>query len=96
MPMRHALPRCLALLLCVAAPLVAATIPVTTALDVDLDDGSCALREAIVAANDDAAYHGCPAGAGPDRIVFDLAPLPATKARSVTLPDAPRVSILPL
>lgn len=86
MPMRHALPRCLALLLCVAAPLVAATIPVTTALDIDLDDGSCSLREAIVAANDDAAYHGCPAGAGPDRIVFDLAPLPATIALQAALP----------
>ncbi len=86
MSVRCALPCCLALLLCVAAPLAAATIPVTTELDIDLDDGSCSLREAIVAANDDAAYHGCLAGSGPDRIVFDLAPLPATIALQAALP----------
>ena len=76
----------LALLLSATAPLVPATIPVTTALDVDINDASCALREAIVAANDDTAYHGCPAGSGPDRIVFDLAPLPATIALLGSLP----------
>lgn len=86
MSVRRALNCGFALLLSAAAPLVAATIPVTTELDVDLDDGSCSLREAIVAANDDAAYHGCPAGSGPDRIVFDLAPLPATIALQAALP----------
>lgn len=54
----------------------AATITVDTAADLDAADGLCSLREAIVAANSDAAYNGCPAGAGADRIVFDLA-LPA-------------------
>ncbi len=33
-------------------------------------DGACSLREAIVAAGDDAAYRDCPAGAGLDDIVF--------------------------
>ena len=86
MSVRRAVPCGLALLLSAAAPLVAATIPVTTELDLDLDDGLCALREAIVAANDDAAYHGCPAGSGPDRIVFDLLALPATIALQAALP----------
>jgi predicted outer membrane repeat protein len=86
MPVRLFLVSGLALWLSAAAPLAAATIAVTTALDVDLDDGACALREAIVAANDDAAYHGCPAGSGPDRIVFELAPLPATIALQAALP----------
>ena len=86
MPVRCALTCCLALLLSAAAPLVAATIPVTTEVDVDLDDGFCSLREAIFAANDDAAYHGCPAGSGPDRIVFDLVSLPATIALQAALP----------
>jgi CSLREA domain-containing protein len=50
----------------------AATITVDTELDLDAADGLCSLREAIVAANDDAAHNDCPAGAGADRIVFDL------------------------
>lgn len=79
-------PATLALLLGFAAPLVAADIAVTTAIDVDFDDPDCSLREAIVAANDDVAYHGCPAGSGPDRILFDLAPLPATIALGAALP----------
>lgn len=54
------------------APLAAATIAVTSAIDVDLDDAECSLREAILAANDDVAWHGCPAGSGPDRIEFDM------------------------
>ena len=49
---------------------VAATIPVTTLSDVDVADGNCSLREAIVAANLDGTYHGCPAGAGEDQITF--------------------------
>ncbi|QQR74582.1 MAG: CSLREA domain-containing protein [Holophagales bacterium] len=68
-----------------AAPLAGATIPVTLAADTDVDDGQCTLREAILAANTDAAYHGCPAGAGPDRIVFSVA-TPATIALSAGLP----------
>ncbi|MCB1009120.1 MAG: CSLREA domain-containing protein [Acidobacteria bacterium] len=52
----------------------AVTIPVTTDTDTDFDDSFCSLREAIVAANTDAAYNGCPAGSGADRIVFALVP----------------------
>ena len=54
----------------------AATIVVNTPADEDIDDGSCSLREAIVAANSNASYHGCTAlGAGvDDQIVFDLGP----------------------
>ncbi len=52
-------------------PLAAATITVTSAVDVDLDDANCSLREAILAANGDIAWHGCSAGSGPDRILFD-------------------------
>lgn len=73
--------------LVVVDPASAATIPVTTTTDVDLDDADCSLREAIVAANTDAGYHGCPAGAGADRIVFDLA-FPATIALTADLPAA--------
>ena len=63
----------------------AATLAVTTAADADVDDADCSLREAIVAANSDAAYHGCPAGSGADLIVFSL-PLPATIALASDLP----------
>ncbi|MCB8942324.1 MAG: CSLREA domain-containing protein [Ardenticatenaceae bacterium] len=56
-------------------PLVhAATIEVTTAVDVVADDGFCSLREAITAANDDAPSGSvageCPAGNGNDVIVL--------------------------
>jgi len=59
-----------ALLLALLAPAgaFAATIPVTTLADVDVVDGACSLREAIVAANTDAPYADCPAGGGDDRI----------------------------
>jgi CSLREA domain-containing protein len=60
--------------LALSAGLSAATIPVTTDLDTDQADALCSLREAIVAANTDASYHGCPAGDGDDRIVFALTP----------------------
>ena len=73
------------LIVALAAPLASATIPVTLAVDTDVDDGQCTLREAILAANTDAAYHGCPAGSGPDRIVFSVA-TPATIALSAGLP----------
>ncbi len=51
----------------------AATITVNTSVDDDLADGECSLREAILAANTDAPRNDCPAGSGPDRIVFTLA-----------------------
>ena len=54
--------------LLLAAPASAATIPVTTTEDTVAADGSCSLREAISAANSDAATGGCPAGADTDTI----------------------------
>ena len=63
----------------------AATITVTTDLDADAADGFCSLREAILAANADAAHNECPAGDGPDRIVFSLA-TPATITLTSELP----------
>jgi CSLREA domain-containing protein len=65
----------LALLLALVLPggSIAATIPVTTLADLDLADGACSLREAIHAANTDAAYVDCPAGDGDDRIELAVA-----------------------
>ena len=51
-----------------ALPASAVMITVTTADDQDLADGFCSLREAILAANTDAARNECPAGAGEDQI----------------------------
>lgn len=48
----------------------AATITVNTTDDERNNDGDCALREAIIAANTDAAVDGCTAGSGADRIEF--------------------------
>lgn len=56
-----------------AAAASAATITVDTTVDDDLGDGECSLREAILAANTDLPRNDCPAGSGPDRIVFTLA-----------------------
>lgn len=63
-----------ALLCALSTPLPAATIFVDTVSDADIDDASCSLREAILAANQDLAYHGCEAGSGGDRIEFQLPP----------------------
>lgn len=52
---------------------VAAVIPVDTLVDADVAEGACALREAILAANADAAHNECPAGSGADRIDLTLA-----------------------
>jgi CSLREA domain-containing protein len=52
----------------------AATYVVNTAVDEDVDNGACSLREAIIAANTNANYHGCAAanaGVG-DSITFNL------------------------
>ena len=51
----------------------AATITVTTTDDVVAANGQCSLREAITAANNDAAFNGCPAGSGSDEIVLGAA-----------------------
>jgi CSLREA domain-containing protein len=47
-------------------------ITVTTLTDSDVADGLCSLREAIEAANSDAAYRGCPAGDLADQIDFGV------------------------
>jgi CSLREA domain-containing protein len=64
---------------------VAVVITVTTDQDVDAADGFCSLREAILAANADAAVQECPAGDGADRIVFGLS-TPATILLAADLP----------
>jgi|GEM_PF-1112263 len=64
-----------ALLACIAtAPAFAETLTVTTTSDVLADDGQCSLREAVIAANGDAASGSttgeCPAGSGADTIML--------------------------
>jgi CSLREA domain-containing protein len=87
-----------------AGAMHAAQIPVTTLDDADVDDALCSLREAIVAANGDAAYHGCTAGGPSDRIdltsfppgsVIELAaPLPAiAKVVEIAGPGALELAI---
>lgn len=49
-------------------PARAATLTVTTTSDELNSDGDCSLREAIIAANTDAAVDACPAGNGADTI----------------------------
>ena len=46
------------------APAAGVVITVETLVDADVAEGQCSLREAIVAANTDAAYRECPAGSG--------------------------------
>src|SRR5262249_8491608 len=53
-------------------PALAAEIFVDTATDENTSNSSCSLREAIVAANTDAAYNGCSAGSGADTIKFSI------------------------
>jgi len=57
------------LVLAVAAVTRAATITVNSTADSLATDGNCTLREAILAANSDAAVDGCAAGSGPDVVV---------------------------
>lgn len=47
-----------------------ATIVVNTAADEDASNSKCSLREAIIAANANTAYKGCPSGSGTDTITF--------------------------
>lgn len=51
-----------------AAPALAATIKVNTTSDEYGTGAACSLREAISAAESDAAFGGCTAGSGPDTI----------------------------
>src|ERR671920_1485404 len=53
-----------------AASAAAATITVTSLADDVVSDGSCTLREALLAANSDTAVDACAAGAGADVIVL--------------------------
>lgn len=69
-----------------APPAPAATIFVDTISDADIDDGFCSLREAIVAANDDVAWHGCEGGSGGDRIEFQLQPGSTILGSVIALP----------
>ena len=59
------------------------TITVTTTQDVIADDGWCSLREAVIAANTDSAFHDCPGGSGADTIDFGPG-LPATATYVLT------------
>ena len=75
-------------LLSLRAPVVgyaATTITVTTLDDENTSDGDCALREAILAANTDAAVDQCAAGSGADTITF-AAGLTGTIALGSQLP----------
>ncbi|NJN98417.1 MAG: CSLREA domain-containing protein, partial [Anaerolineales bacterium] len=58
----------IAALVLIAPPVQAATITVNTTADENNNDGDCSLREAIIAANEDRAVSGCPAGSGADTI----------------------------
>jgi fibronectin-binding autotransporter adhesin len=62
-----------------------ATITVSTTADELNSDGDCSLREAIQAANTDAAVDACAAGSGADTIVFDA----ATDGTPIVLTGAP-------
>jgi Ca2+-binding RTX toxin-like protein len=65
-------------LLAVAAPASATTINVNTTVDELNTDGDCALREATVAANTDAASDACPAGGPSDTINVPAGTYPLT------------------
>ena len=67
----------------------AATITVDTADGTAAVDGACSLPEAIRAANKDRRRDGCRAGAGADRIAFDIAG-PSVIAPDTQLPDVKR------
>ncbi len=50
----------------------AATIQVNTTADENGTGGNCSIREAVTAANTNAAFGGCPAGSGADTITFSV------------------------
>ena len=85
----------LVLLLFLSGAAQAAVIAVDTSSDADAADGRCSLREAILAANTDQGYQECPAGDGPDRIIFSLSLLPTRIELTADLPtitDSLRIS----
>jgi CSLREA domain-containing protein len=54
----------------IVTPVHAAGIVVNSNKDTIANDGVCTLREAVTAANSDAAFNDCPAGTGADTITF--------------------------
>ena len=54
----------------ITSPVSAATIKVNSFADNEVSDSLCTLREAIIAANTDTAYRGCPAGNGVDNVAI--------------------------
>jgi CSLREA domain-containing protein len=54
----------------IVRPVYAVGITVNTTVDENNSGANCSLREAITAANTDAAYGGCTAGSGADTITF--------------------------
>lgn len=60
----------LAIVCCSAISAQAAEITVTTTRDEISQNGNCSLREAILAANDDAAVDACSAGEGTDTLIL--------------------------
>ena len=68
-----------------AAPAIAATITVTTLADELNADGDCSLREAVQAANTNAAVDACTAGAaGLDTVVLPAGVIPLSVTISVS------------
>ena len=68
-----------------AAPAIAATITVTTLVDELNADGDCSLREAVQAANTNAAVDACTAGAaGLDTVVLPAGVIPLSVTISVS------------
>ncbi|MEM6336717.1 MAG: choice-of-anchor Q domain-containing protein, partial [Bacteroidota bacterium] len=67
---------CLLMLFLAGSAHASTQITVNSLFDTDADDGQCTLREALLAANDDAASGAmageCPAGDGDDVIYLDL------------------------
>jgi CSLREA domain-containing protein len=70
------------------AGVAAADVTVDTTVDADVDDAACSLREAIVAVNTNASYHGCiRSAAAIDQISFDVGT--GTPTITVTGSDLP-------
>lgn len=61
----------------------AANLTVNSVDDLDLVDGNCTLREAILSANEDSAHDACVAGNGTDIIFFDA----SLNGQVITLKD---------
>lgn len=74
------------------APAGAATLTVTTDADELNADGDCSLREAVEAANTDAAVDACPAGSGEDTIVLPAGTFPL--ASQLVVSDADGLTIV--